>query len=193
LYVANNNGGRDANGSVSIIDVIDIGSQIVIDVISLSPAMSPIGMAVSGTTLYVANNSSSGSVSVIDTTNNTVITTIMDASLIYPGDIAINGSLAYVTNNGSHTISVIDLNSNTVINSFSVSANMSSEPEGIAILGSTAYVANFGDPSLVAVDLLHETYTTFSDPGSTLNGPSYIAFPISSSSPRAFRRPSNRR
>jgi len=100
---------------------------------------------------YVANNNNDGipggdTVSVINIQTNTVQKTISDPSFNEPYTITINksGTKAYVTNSNSTTVTIIDIDSNTVIGTI----NGFDGPSGFAITpnGTTAYVNNYGAP-----------------------------------------------
>ena len=74
------------------------------------------------------------------------------------------GPMALVTNGGSGTVSVIDLSSQSVTNTFTVGTG----PVGITAgpLSRFIYVANSGSASISRIDLLTEQVTTLSLPGS---------------------------
>ncbi|HMK87306.1 MAG TPA: bifunctional YncE family protein/alkaline phosphatase family protein [Steroidobacteraceae bacterium] len=102
-------------GTVSVVDLESNGLVHTIGV-----GLHPAGMALSGSTLYVAN-SYSDSISVIDTHRNEVIRTIHvgvpvpgGAFGAGPNDIAIVEDQAYVTLGQSNAIAVVDLEEGTV-------------------------------------------------------------------------------
>ncbi len=113
---------------------------------------SPAGLAITpdGTLAYVANNNNAGiaggdTVSVLDVVNNTSDATISDASFNEPYSVTISpdGTTAYVTNSNSSTVTIIDIDSNTV----SGTITGFDGPSGLVINPVTpniAYVNNYG-------------------------------------------------
>lgn len=101
---------------------------------------------------YVANNNNyrvagADSVSVLDLSTNTLATTIRCACFAEPYTVTIDnsGTRAYVTNSNSSTISIIDIETNTVIDTI----DGFDGPSGVAISADdeTAYVNNYGGPA----------------------------------------------
>jgi YVTN family beta-propeller protein len=102
--------------------------------------------------LFVVNEGD-GTVNVIDPTNNAITATITVG--IFPEAIAItpDRQRAYVTNEFANSVSVIDLNSNTVIDT--IMGFMAGDfPFGIAITpdGRYAYVSNQGNGTVSVID-----------------------------------------
>lgn len=116
--------------------------------------VNPSDIAFKGNRAYVCNSNSysipnADSISVLDLTDNTVITNIFDPSFMGPYRIAIWHNSAYVCNSNSTTISVIDLDTNTVSH---VIEGLNG-PGGIVILGHFAYVTNYGVESGTGSDV----------------------------------------
>jgi YVTN family beta-propeller protein len=122
-------------------------------VATINVGVTPAGLAITpdGRTAYVANNNNYGiagqdSVSVLNLKHNLPETVINDVSFNEPYTITINpaGTRAYVTNSNSTTITIIDININTVIG---VIGGFDG-PSGMAITpdGAYAYVNNYGGP-----------------------------------------------
>ncbi len=65
------------------------------------------------------------------------------------------GPYAYITNSGSDSVSVIDLSSNTVVDSVSVGG----EPYGVAVTpdGTKVYVTNYVDDTVSVIDTSSDT------------------------------------
>ncbi len=156
-YVNNYGGPILGSGNGHTISVVNLNTNLITSTINLTPQFAPAALAITpnGAFVYVANyntgNPGTGTVSVIRTSNNTIVTTITDASLSGPFAIAItpDGNYAYVTNFGSNnfapfgtTVSVIDLNTNTVIDVIEL---IGIQPSGLAITpdGSLAYVSTY--------------------------------------------------
>lgn len=113
---------------------------------------SPAGLAITsdGTIAYVANNNNAGiaggnTVSVLDLVYNGRSGTISDASFNEPYSVTISpdGTTAYVTNSNSSTVTIIDLDSNTVTGTITGFDG----PSGFVInpaMPNIAYVNNYG-------------------------------------------------
>lgn len=112
----------------------------------------PLGMAIYGDFLYVANHDSD-TVSVINRADNTVVKTINVGNA--PVDIAVNtgGTRVYVTNEGSNTVTVID-----TTNDFKIAATITvgAQPTAVAVRpdGKRVYVTNTGGRSVSVIDPL---------------------------------------
>jgi YVTN family beta-propeller protein len=120
-------------------------------VATIPVGINPAGIAITPDSLYayVANNNNSTSVysvSVLNLTNNSVVTTISDSSFNQPYSITINasGTKAYVANSNASTVTIIDINTNTVIGTIPGFDG----PSGFVITpdGNHAYVNNYGGP-----------------------------------------------
>jgi YVTN family beta-propeller protein len=140
MYVANN--------GVNTVSLIDTTTNTVIDTITVGNG--PVGIVYDpdNNLMYVANQedgTNDGTVSVIDTTTTppSVIGSPITVG-VSPTGIAydpINQDI-FVTNQGGNTVSVIDTDTNTVIDTITVG----SQPLGIAYdsINHRMYVANFG-------------------------------------------------
>ena len=110
-YAYVTNGG---SGTVTVLDVVNIRLDR-----ELAVGQNPVAVTASPTRneVYVVNSGAEGaqgSVSVIDAENNTVAATIPVHRQPVSIDLDPAGALAYVANSGSNTISVLDLNVNSV-------------------------------------------------------------------------------
>ncbi len=123
---------------------------------------SPVGIAISGSTMFVANSGSVGA-----TANSIVACTISGGTInscgtpytgptagtfTSPRYIAISGSTAYITNiNGaSITACTISAGAITTCGAPYIGSGNFASPSGIAISGSTIYVTSFGSASVIA-------------------------------------------
>lgn len=121
-------------------------------VATINVGITPVGLAITPDSrfAYVANNNNytmagQDSVSVLNLTNNTLETTISDASFNQPYTVTINpaGTKAYVTNSNAHSITIIDIKTNTVVGKITGFDG----PSGMVIApGNRAYVNNYGAP-----------------------------------------------
>ena len=122
-------------------------------VATITVGVTPAGIAITPDSryAYVANNNNYGltgpdedSVTVIDLATNLPKTTIFDASFNEPYTVTINpaGTLAYVTNSNSTTVTIINVQTNTVIGTI----NGFDGPSDMAInaAGTVGYVNNYG-------------------------------------------------
>ena len=115
----------------------------VVDVINAG--VTPSGMAIYGNYLYIANNNNyqianQDSVTVVDLFTNLPVTTIFHPSFNQPYTITINGNLGYVTNSAGSTITIINLDTQTVQNViFGFDG-----PSGMTVENNTGYVINYG-------------------------------------------------
>lgn len=122
---------------------------------TFSVGLNPAGMAITsdGKTLFVANNNNfvatgADNVTVINLETG-VPSTINDSSFNQPYTITINPgqTIAYVTNSNSTTITMIDIDTNTVLGTITGFDG----PSGMEIKGTTkAYVNNYGGPEGVS-------------------------------------------
>jgi YVTN family beta-propeller protein len=103
----------DASATNGTVSVVDITKRRLVNTINVG--LHPAGMAVSGSTLYVAN-SYDDTISVIDTQHQRVVKTIKVGMPVKGGafgaganDIAVAGDRAYVTLGQSNAIAVVDL------------------------------------------------------------------------------------
>lgn len=115
--------------------------------------VTPHGIALTpdGNYAYVANNNNYGitgsdSITVLNLRTKSICTTIHHTSFAEPYTITINdkGTFAYVTNSNASTVSVIDIETNTVVGVI----NGFDGPSGLTILpgSNIAYVNNYGGP-----------------------------------------------
>src|SRR5574341_1501040 len=148
-----------ANFSRNTVSVIDISTNSVIPPdIAVGPGPSFIAITPDGTRAYVTNvgnnSETGGTVSVIDTTTDTVVATVNVGSR--PVDLAItpaitpDSSKVFVSNFLSNTLSVIDVQANSVIATI---PNVGPGPSFISITPdvSKAYVINPADQSSFGV------------------------------------------
>ena len=138
-------------------------------------------------------SSENSHVYVVNTDDTSDITEVTDTDGTFssPYGIAItpDGNYAYVANYGSSTVSVIDINSNTVTTSIAVGTS----PYAVAVTpdGAFVYVTNSGDDTVSVIDTTDNTVV--GSPISVGAYPTSIAISSSSTIHRAFQRPSNRR
>ncbi len=120
------------------VNVIQVSSNSVVNVIAVSGAATGIAVNPSGTLVYVTTDSNL--VEVIDAASNSVVNTIPVGS--NPLSIAINPSntLAYVAEYAQDTVNVIQLSSNSVVNTI----NVGSKPQYVTFnpSGTLAYVVD---------------------------------------------------
>lgn len=124
-------------------------------VATINVGVTPAGIAVTPDNkfAYVANNNNytlagADNVSVLNLTNNTLYKTINNSNFNEPYTVTINtsGTIAYITNSNSTTISLIDISTNTYINTITGFDG----PSGLVINPANqtiAYVNNYGGPS----------------------------------------------
>lgn len=135
-----------SNGSVS-----PLGSRVCA---TINTGVTPAGLAITpdGKYVYVANNNNYGldsqdSVTVIEVSTNLPIATIHDDSFSQPYTVTMNslGTLAYVTNSAAHSVSIINIATNTVTAVTGVIVGLDG-PSGFVISkdGTTGYVNNYG-------------------------------------------------
>lgn len=116
--------------------------------------VTPHGLALYKSRLYVANNNNYGitgsdSITVIDTCNNSVLTTIAHPSFQQPYTITVDPikARAYVTNSNSSTVSVLNLMSNTVIGIIGGFDGPSGLTIPFGCSDNIGYVNNYGGPN----------------------------------------------
>jgi YVTN family beta-propeller protein len=133
------------SGNGHTVSVVDLNTNTITGSINVGLAPATLDITPSGDFVYVANyvdgNTNTATISKIRTSDNTVVTTIGPFSpngFSGPFDIVINpdATKAYVTNFGSNnffpygtTVSVLDLSSNTIIDTIVVGI----QPSGFAI------------------------------------------------------------
>ena len=103
----------------------------------------PVGLAVKGNTLYVANQSS-GTVSAYDATTGAAapkFTTI--TGLKKPTGLAVTGNTLYVSTSSDGTVGAYNTDTGAVQPFFTTITGLS-KPAGLAVAGNILYVANFG-------------------------------------------------
>jgi len=128
-----------------------IGANRLVATIPVGDSPAGIAITLDGKTAYVANDNNDSlpngnTVSVLNLCTNTVELTITSTVFQQPYTITINpaGTKVYVTNSNSSTVSVIDVATNTIIDTiFGFDG-----PSGFAITpdGKHAYVNNYGGP-----------------------------------------------
>ena len=108
---------------------------------------SPVGIAVSGSTLYVANYAA-GTVGEYST-SGTLINATLVSGLYHPWGIALSGSTLYVADNGTGTVSAYTLSGSTATADASFTA-ISGQPNlmGVAVSGSNLYISNYANSVL---------------------------------------------
>jgi len=122
-------------------------------IFTIQAGITPAGIAITRNSkyAYIANNNNYGvlnqdSVSVIDLHTKKVVKVIYDKSFNQPYTITIDkcGFYAYVTNSNASTITIININTNSV----SGVINGLDGPSGMVIKNDnlTAYVSNYGGP-----------------------------------------------
>ena len=135
----------------SISSILSVDPNTVVATINVG--VTPVGLAVTpdNNFVYVANNNNYGftgsdSVTVLDVNSFLPVATITGVSFNQPYTVTINasGTKAYVTNSNSTTVTIIDIQTNTVIGTIGGFDG----PSGFAITpsGATAYVNNYGGP-----------------------------------------------
>lgn len=136
VYVSN----RD-DGTVS---VIDGNTDVVVDTIGVGG--NPTVLAVVGSKVYVADerNGTGNSVTVINTSSGNSTSSI--AVGVYPIGMAVLNGKIYVANASEPTVSVIDSNTDTVIDTLNILGN----PNSVAAFGSKVYVET-GDNSVLSI------------------------------------------
>jgi YVTN family beta-propeller protein len=150
----NNYGAGMTSGQATTVQVVDLNTNTIIGPpITVGQAPAALAITPDGNFVYVINyvngNPGTGTITIIRTSDNTVLPNPI-TGFSGPFDIAItpNGKYAYVTNFGSNnftpigtTVSVIDIDSNTVIKTI----DLAIQPSGIAITpdGLFAYAANY--------------------------------------------------
>ena len=188
-----NHYGYIANQGTNTITVIDTNADEVIDVITLDPSTgtSPQGVAANGSYIYVANSWNPGAITVIDAFTNTVVDTIASDNFDSPIDISFVGNLGFVSNNGSNTVSVINVNQNSVQTTFPISMTSGSTPYGSATYArngvSYVYVANYAASSVSAINSNTFAYTSVIDTDSTFAVPNSVSFPNPVNFPTHFQ------
>lgn len=147
------------NGASNSVSVIDGNSNTVTATISVGSY--PRGIKAHGTDLYVANygdlNYSGGNyISVINSLDNTVSDTIiLPAGSSGPRGVMVNGSKVYVANFRSNNVSVINTNTNAVIDTIDVGMG----PRGMASVGDNVYVENFDAGTISVINTNTDTVT----------------------------------
>ncbi len=153
-YVNNYGGPIVGSGNGTTVRVVDLNTNTIVGP-AITVALAPAAMAITpdGAYVYVAcyvdGNPGTGIISIIDTATNTAIINAI-TGFSGPFDIVItpDGNYAYISNFGSNnftpfgtTVSVVDLNSNTIVGTIIVGI----QPSGIAITpnGKYAYVTNY--------------------------------------------------
>ena len=153
---------------------------------------SPIGLAVSGTTLYVADYSNNR-IRAIDLASaaNTVSTIAgsgtpgyadgpgTTAQFLQPGGLAVSGDTLYVADTSNNRIRAIDLASATKTvstiagrgtlghaNGVGIAAQFN-RPVGIAVSGGTLYVADGGNHRIRAIDIATKTVRDIAGDGTS--------------------------
>ncbi|MCK4814571.1 carboxypeptidase regulatory-like domain-containing protein, partial [bacterium] len=142
LYVAN-----EWDNNVSVIDIDPASSNRWLKLAyNITVGDSPEDLATNqdGSFVYVVN-SGSDTVSVIDTATDQVINSLTVGD--YPFHMAASGNMLYVTNYIDGNISMINMNTNTVL---STTFGVGNYPQGIAVTadGETIYVVNNGSESV---------------------------------------------
>ncbi|MCV7279281.1 tandem-95 repeat protein [Mycolicibacterium flavescens] len=133
------------------------GVQATIDDLSLSGARG-IAFAVVNTHLHVYTANANGTVTVVDFANNYAE---VDADSSTPGvqpinvgggllaNMVISGNRLYVANYGYNRVEVIDITTNTVVDTIAVG----DEPWGVLVDNNRLFVANRGDGTVTVVDI----------------------------------------
>lgn len=143
------------NQTSSDVSKIEVSSNTVVELISVTNA--PLGIAVSpdGAFAYVANLFGNN-IDVINTSNDTVVASIVACGV--PRGIAFtpDGSRAYVTCGLDNTLVVIDVATHSLTGS---PIDVGISPIGISISpdGQSAYVTNVGENTVSVVDLETES------------------------------------
>ena len=182
-YVANNNNVGISGGSS--VSVLNLTNNTVETTISDSSFNQPYTVTInaSGTKAYVTNTNST-TVSIIDLATNVVTSTIGGFDGPSGFVIAPNGTIAYVNNYGGPsgvgsgngtTVSVVDLNSNSIIATITVGL----APAAMAITpnGAYVYVVNYvdGNPGNGTISVIETSTNTVVDTINGLFGPFAIA------------------
>lgn len=146
VYVANNNNNNVPGGST--VSVIDVATQTVVTTISDPSFNAPYTVTINpaGTKAYVTNSGST-TISIIDIATNTVTGVIN--GFFGPSDMVItpDGNTGYVSNYvgaGSNTVTVVNLQNNTIIGSPIVVGNLVATL-GITPDGAFVYAASYID------------------------------------------------
>ena len=136
--------------------VVDIQTNQVVDTIALDPAPTAVVASPDGQRVYIRHDP--GTVSVIDTTDNSVVASI-EVGAASAGDVAIapinqqwtpirsiGGSRVYVTNNVDSTLSIIDTERNSVIETIAAGQLGSAHSVAVSPAGHELYVTDFDQP-----------------------------------------------
>ena len=141
---------------------------------------SPIGLAVSGTTLYVADYSNNRIRAIDLASAAKTVSTIAGsgtpghadgagtaAQFLQPAGLAVSGTTLYVVDSGNHRIRAVDLANKTVstiagsgtpghANGVGTAAQFN-RPVGLAVSGTTLYVADNDNHRIRAIDIATKT------------------------------------
>ena len=141
------------NYTTGTVGKYDVGNGSTTSSSFISGLTNPIGMAVSGNTLYVAN-SGGGSVNAYDTVTGTVVTgfrTISPGS--NPFDVQAAGGLLYVSSRAGNTVGAYNAATGLAATSFTAITDLSS-PTGLAVANGILYVANRDTRTIRTYDAL---------------------------------------
>ena len=144
-----NSGNGTTVRTVDLVNNVIIGSPIIVGQAPAALAISSDGKFVYCIN-YVTGVANNGTMSIIQTSTNTVVNTVVNtvSGLFGPFGITLSSHFAYVSNFGSNnfdpfgsTVSVIDLNSNTIVHTI----NVGIQPSGIvaSLDGRYIYVCNY--------------------------------------------------
>ncbi|HUB81528.1 MAG TPA: hypothetical protein VMB03_22165 [Bryobacteraceae bacterium] len=139
-----------ANYTAGTVSTYNATTGAAIDANFISGLQNPDGLAVSGNTLFVANQTRSsstfvpGTIGAYDATTGAVINATFVTGLSSPGNLAVSGSTLFVVNGDMgpnlDTIGAYDVVTGVAINSRLLTLF---DPTGIAASGSTLFVSNF--------------------------------------------------
>lgn len=185
-YVANNN--NDAIVGGNTVSVLDLTTNTLKQTISDASFSEPYTVTINpaGTKVYVTNSDTT-TITIIDVATNSVIGTIPNIN--GPSDMVINPAdpaVAYVSNYGTtsgtgNTISVIDLNSNTVTDTIFINSVTPpyAAPNALAITpdGAYVYTVNYvdGNPGTGTVSVIRTSDNQIVDTITGFSGPFEIA------------------
>jgi hypothetical protein len=158
LYISSTNGGAD-DDTIEIYNINNPNNPVRVGEFPSVTSLGPAGLAIKGTTLYVANLGDGIEIyNIANPTDPVRLGVFGEEELNVPDQLIISGNTLYVSNAGDNTVEIYNITNPTVpVHVGEFNAGNLSGPSGMSVTDTTLYVANTGDNTVEIYNISNPT------------------------------------